>query len=198
VSAEGPADAVAAWLDDLAITGETVPPAERIVRLEPVNRRGRFEWRDDFESVRALHQAVIDGGEDLEWERGRVGIHGMDGRALRPTLRWHFVAERPLRDVTITVESYSHQQLGARNEIGVSLDGESVLLSETTSGREDPSGRYVGTISFDLSGDEGFADARELWVHFTAVNTAGVKTGHSNDIRILEVTGSIAPEEATP
>lgn len=196
VSADGPPGAVAAWLDDVTITGETVPPVERIVRLEPISRRGRFEWRDDFESTRALHQALIDGGDDLEWTRGSVGIRGVDGRALRPTLRWHFAAERPLRDVTIAIQSYSHQQLSARNEIGVSLDGENVLLAETTAGREDASGRYVGTISFDLSADERFGDARELWVHVTMINSAGVKTNRSNDIRLIEVTGTIAPEEA--
>jgi len=196
LSAQGPAGAPALWIDDLAITGETVAPAEPVVQVVPASRGGSFEWRDDFESTRAMHQAIIEGGEDLEWQRGSVGIRGQDGRAIRPTLRWHFTSERPMRNVTITVESYSHQQLSARNEIGVSLDGESVLLSETTSGREDPTGRYVGTISFDLSGDERFADATDLWLHVTMVNSAAVKTNRSNDIRTVEITGRLAPEEA--
>jgi len=194
LSAQGPPDEPALWIDDLTISGETVPPAERVVQIVPANRRGNFEWRDDFRSTRAMHQAIIDDGEDLQWERGRVGIRGQDGRAIRPTLRWHFSAERPMRDVTITVESYSHQQLGAHNEIGVSLDGENLLLSETTSGRENASGRYVGTITFDLSGDERFADATDLWLHVTLVNTAGVATGRSNDLRLVEITGRLAEE----
>jgi len=184
-----------AWLDDLSVRGETVPPEERVVRIEPVHRRGRFEYTDDFEATRALHVAEIDGGQWLEWERGRVGVRGHDGERVEARLRWHLVAERPVRDVAVTVESYSHRQLGAHNEIGVSLDGEDVLLSETTSGREDPSGRYVGTIEFDLGEDERFEDATELWVHVTMVNSSHVKTNRSNDIRLLEITGMLAPEE---
>ncbi|MGD9497832.1 MAG: hypothetical protein AB7Y46_16135 [Armatimonadota bacterium] len=194
--AEGPAGEPVLWLDDLAITGETVPPAQRVVQILPEDRRGNFAWRDDFESTRALHQAVITGGEDLQWQRGSVGIHGQDGRAIRPTLRWHFTSERPMQNVTITVESYSHRQLGAHNEIGVSLDGENVLISETTSGREDSTGRYTGTITLDLSGDERFADATELWLHVAMINTAGVATGRSNEIRLVEIAGRLAPAEA--
>jgi hypothetical protein len=74
----------------------------------------------------------------------------------------------------------------------VSLDGENVLVSETTSGRENASGRYVGEIEFDLTGDERFAGATELWVHFTMINTSGVRTGNSNDIRTLTVSGTLA------
>jgi len=194
--AGGEAGQSAAWLDDFAIRGECVPPEERVVRIEPLNRRGRFEYSDDFEATRALHLAHIDGGEFLEWERGRVGLRGQDGKAARPALRWRFVAERPMRDLRIAIESYSHQQLGAYNEIGVSLDGQNLLVSDTTRGKENASGRYVGTIEFDLADDERFAGATELWLHVTLINTAGVQTGRSNAIHLLEISGTLVDEGA--
>lgn len=182
-----------AWLDDLRITGRSALPEERVVRIEPHSRRGAFEYVDDFEAPRALHVAEIEGGEFLEWTRGKVGIRGHDGRQARSTLTWRLVAERPIASAKVAIESYSHRQLSARNEIGVSLDGETPLLTATTSGLEDASGRYVGTVELDLSADERFAEAQELWVHFTMINTAGVKTNVSNDIRRLEVSGTLAP-----
>ncbi len=189
--AGGEAEAVGGWLSDLAVQGESVPPAERIVRIAPLNRRGKFEYEDDFEATRALHVAEIDGGELLEWVRGKVQVYGTPGIKVNSTLRWHLVAEKPMTDVRVLIESYSHQQLGAHNEIGLSLDGENALVSETTSGRENATGRYVGEIEMDISADERFAGATELWVHFTMVNTSGVKTGRSNDIQTLQVTGTL-------
>ena len=183
---------VGGWLSEVTVRGECVPPDEPVVRIAPLNRRGRFEYTDDFQAPRALHLAHIDGGQFLEWERGKVQVRGHDAETVRSTLRWRFVAERPIQDLHIVVESYSHRQLGARNDIGVSLDGETPLVSETTSGREDASGRYVGTIEFDLSADERFAGATEVWVHFTMVNSSRVVTGRSNDIHGLTLSGTLA------
>jgi len=44
----------------------------------------------------------------------------------------------------------------------VSLDGEEVLVTETTGGKEDPSGRYVGTVELHLSDDGRFDGATEF------------------------------------
>ena len=100
-----------------------------------------------------------------------------------------------MKDLRVLVESYSHRSLGAHNEIGVSLDGQNVLISETTSGRENAAGRYSGEIEIDLSGDERFAGVKEFWVHFTMINSSGVKTGQSNDIRALRVSGTVVAQE---
>ncbi|MGC9317956.1 MAG: hypothetical protein ACP5KN_07975 [Armatimonadota bacterium] len=194
MSADGPADQPAAWLSDLTIGGETVPPEERAVRIEPVHRGGRFEWIDDFQAPRSMHLAQIDGARYLNWDRGRVWVQGQDGETVRSTLRWHFTSERPFEEVRIAVETYSHRSLAAHNEIGVSLDGEELLISETTGGREDASGRYVGTISFNLSEDERFKGATDFWVHVTMINAARKQTNRSNSIRRLEVTGVLGEE----
>jgi hypothetical protein len=188
----GEAGRPAGWLSDLAIRGECVPPAARQVEIAPAHRRGDFRYRDDFEAQRYLHLAHIEGGEDLEWERGRVGVRGADGRVVQSTLRWKLVAERPMSKIRVTVESYSHKQLAAHNEIGVSLDGENLLVTETTAGKEDPSGRYVGTVELDLSQEERLAGVGEFWVHFTMINKATKRTNRSNDIRRLEVSGQLA------
>jgi len=183
------------WLDDLSISGGNVLPEERVVRIAAKNKRGAFEWVDDFEAPRSLHLAQIEGGEELEWVRGHVQIRGHEGQQVRPTLRWHFIFERPLEDATVTIESYSHRSLSAHNEFVVSLDGETPLLTETTSGREDESGRYVGTIEFDLADDERFEGVTELWVEATLVNGAAVPTNRSNDLRELRISGQMAPAE---
>ncbi len=180
-----------AWMSDLAIRGECVPPAARQVELVPTHRRGNFEYRDDFEAQRYLHLAHIEGGEDLEWERGRLSVRGAEGRIVRSALRWKFVSEKPLKKLHLAIKSYAHKQLAAHNEIGVSLDGKNLLVSDTTAGKEDASGRYVGTVEFDLSDDARFKGVTEFWVHFTMINSARVVTNRSNDIHILEVTGNI-------
>ncbi|MBD3293278.1 MAG: hypothetical protein GF393_10160 [Armatimonadia bacterium] len=190
VSAEGEE---MAWLDDLSITGRNVLPEEPVVQITP-HRRGAFEWVEDFESTRSMHLAQIEGGADLQWSRAKVGIRGQEGKRLQPTLRWHFVADRPIERASVAIESYSHRSLSARNEFGISLDGETPLLTATTSGREDDSGRYVGTIEFDLSENEAFEGATEFWVHATLINGAAVKTNPSNDIREVRVTGQLAAE----
>ncbi len=181
-----------AWLDDLRISGQNVLPGERVVRLEPHNKRGAFEYVDDFESTRAMHVAQIEGGQFLEWNRGQLRVRGQKGKRVEASLVWHFTSERPIEDALVAVESYSHRSLSAHNEIGVSLDGESPLLTASTSGRESESGRYDGTIEFDLSEDERFADATELWVHFTMINSSGADTNTSNSIKRLEVSGMLA------
>jgi hypothetical protein len=88
----GGAEEVGGWLSDLAIRGECVPPAERVVIIEPLNRKGKLEYRDDFESTRAMHVAEITGGEFLEWERGKVQVRGHDtgrwARITRSACRW--------------------------------------------------------------------------------------------------------------
>ncbi len=185
----------AGWLSDLAVRSDCVPPPARQVQIVPAHRRGNFEYRDDFQAQRALHLAQIEGGEDLEWERGRVQVYGTEGRTVRSTLRWQFVSEKPMTDIRVAIESYSHQQLGAHNEIGVSLDGEDILTGETTAGKEDEGGRtpgrYIGTIKFDLSDDARFQGITEFWVHFTMINNARVRTNRSNDVRMLEITGVV-------
>ncbi len=191
-SADGPEGEPAGWLDDLRIAGRNVLPEERVVRIEPLNRRGEFEWADDFEATRSLHLAQIEGGEALDWSRGKVAISGQQGRRLAPTLRWHFVTERPIASATVSIESYSHRSLGAHNEFGVSLDGEEPLLTATTSGRESESGRYTGTIEFDLTENERFEGATEFWVHATLINSSGADTNRSNDLQMLRVSGALA------
>jgi hypothetical protein len=139
-----------------------------------------------------MHLAQIEGGERLEWTRGKVQIHGHEGERLAPTLRWHFTSERTMENLTVVIDSYSHRSLGARNEFGISLDGETPLVTATTSGREDSSGRYVGTIEFDLSEDERFEGATELWLHATMINSSAVVTNRSNSIDRVRLSGTMA------
>jgi hypothetical protein len=183
-----------AWLDDLRITGRNVLPEARVVEIVPQKKRGVFEYVDGFDSTRALHLAEIEGGEFLEWRRGSVGVRGHDGATVRSTLRWHFVAPQAIERAKVLIESYHHKSLAAHNQIGVSLDGETPLLTATTRGLEDANGSYVGTTEFDLSSDERFAGATEFWVHFTMINSAGIHTNGSNDIRRLEVSGALREE----
>ena len=74
----------------------------------------------------------------------------------------------------------------ADNESGVSLNGEKFLVMESTGGKEDPSGRYVGTVALHLSDDGRFDGATEFRVQFTIINLATKETNLSNNIRRLE------------
>ncbi|MFQ6097934.1 MAG: hypothetical protein ACE5O2_09435, partial [Armatimonadota bacterium] len=190
---EGRRGQPAAWLREFAIRGECVPPAAREVRLVPFGRGTAVEYRDDFQAQRYLHLARIEGARDLQWQRGRLGIRGADGRTVRATLRWKFTADRPLRDIRVAIESYSHRLLGAHNEFGVSLDGANVVATQTTTGKEAQNGRYVGTIEFDLSENPRFKDVSEFWVHAAMINSAGKRTNPSNDLRLLRVSARLAP-----
>jgi len=183
----------ASRLDALTVTCHATPPERQEVMLVP-DKAGKVAYRDDFASTKHLHLAHITNEQELEWRRGRLGTHGVKGRANVVTLRWKFVAERPIKDIKVRLACSANQRdLGATNTLAVSLDGATRLLEESTSGKG--KGRFRGTLELDLAKDKRFRGLRDFWVHAEMRNGCGLKTGTSNVLDALEVEGAVQADE---
>jgi hypothetical protein len=98
------------------------------------------------------------------------------------------VSAHPLKNIKVRMKSLAHERnLGAHNELAVSLDGKQKLRQETTAGKEGQAYCYSGVLEIDLSQDERFTGVREFWVHLEMHSMSGVKTGRSNSIDWFEV-----------
>jgi hypothetical protein len=176
-----------------SLTGKVVAPAERAIPLTPI--RGACVYEDGFDAPRYLQLAEIDHPDRLIAARGGVSIRGMAGAANRVEIKQRFTCDRPLEGVRIELTSQAWERdLSAHNELGVSLDGASLIASDTTLGKAAASGRYDGTLTIDLSADERVRGAREFWVHMVMVNRSGVRTNPSSTLRNLRVEATVRKE----
>jgi hypothetical protein len=180
-------------LDSWLAAARAAPPAERAIELKAV--RGRVHYEDPFEAPRYLQLAEVDRPEELIWRRGSLSIRGTEGRVNRVEVRQRFTCEQPLRNLRVELDSRAWERdLNAHNELGLSLDGREVLVSETTRGKAAESGRYDGTLTLEATDDDGFGSVREFWVHLVMVNASGVHTNPSNVLRNLDVRADVALE----
>jgi len=166
---EGP---FACRLDEIRLRGKCAPPERKEVALKPWGSR-HVVYTDSFEAPRYLYLA------------------GAQGRKVQVELRYKFVAESPMENIKVTMDSFAHRQLGSYNEVGVSLDGEEIIARETTRGKERDDGRYSGQEVLDLSNDERFQGVKQFYVHLIMVNAAGVKTNPSNRIHAFRVDADL-------
>ena len=184
----------AVTLRGISIGGQSRAPDERAVRLEPSGSQDRLQKRylryvDDFTSQRFRLLGIVDNEERLETIPGEIRTRGVKGYANRVTVRHQFVCDHRMAKIRVRMESQAWERdLGAHNELGLSLDGENVLLAETTSGKAGDNGRYSGWLEIDATEDERFEGITSFWVHKTMVNGSGADTNPSNMIREYEVT----------
>jgi hypothetical protein len=188
---------VAAVLDAIRFACAVKPPEKPGVDLVP-DRGGKIAYEERFSSERFRWLAEIEGGDALSWQPGRVSTTGLPGRGNRVVLRWPLRSETPICGLRVELDcSGNRKNLGSHNTLGVSLDGEEVLMSASTASFEaDRHGWEKGTLSLDLSTDERFSGATRLWVHATMINGCGKKTNPSNILTRLAVTAQVT--EDTP
>lgn len=185
---EGP---FACRLEEIRFQGKSALPDRKEVALKPWGSR-HVTYTDTFDAPRYLHIADVTGEQDLRWARGEIGTSGgAQGRKVQVELRYKFVAESPMQNIRVTMDSFAHRELGSYNEVGVSLDGKEILAKETTRGKERDDGRYSGQETLDLSNDERFRGIEQFYVHLIMVNAAGVKTNPSNRIYSFTVEADL-------
>ena len=172
-------------IDELGVRCRVAPPERREIKLTP-GLDGNVVYADDFQTQKHLHVAEITNPDQLDWQRGYVGTHGVKGRRNEVTLKQKFVCEKSVSQLRVAMDSTGHRALGSFNTLGLSLDGLEPLLSETSSGKEEregkAKGRYKGTLELDASGDSRFAAIKTFWVHLTMTNASGAATRTSNRI----------------
>ncbi len=181
-------------LDRLALRGRTLPPAERIIRLEPGPEAGVL-YRDDFTSPKLIHFAEVDQPEELQWRPGDWYITGKQGQANRVRVRVHFASERALAEAEVRVDALAWtRDHGASIRMGVSGDGETILAARNTAElpQDERYHRFSGVVSLPLAEVEGLRGAKDFWLIVELVNACGVKAGPSNVLRSLEVVGRAA------
>lgn len=180
-------------IDTLKVTCTVEPPERREISLEP-SRKGAVHYRDTFDSQKYLHLAHIENAEQLTWDRGLIGTHGVAGRGNRVGLKWKLVCEKPLSEIRVAVTGTANRKnLGSHNTVAVSLDGETKLAEDTTADKPANSqGTYQGTLTLDLTAESRCQGVSELWVHVDMTNNSGAKTRRSNTIETLEVWAKAA------
>jgi hypothetical protein len=180
-------------LDDLRIEADLQLPKEKEVRLNPVpDAPGQFRYEDDFQTQKYLHTAEVTHGEWLDWSRGQVSMHGDAPGRREVTLTWRVLAPEPLRNVQVVAETRANPvHLGANNTLSASVDNEHWTEPLSTATLEtDVNGNTHGPLTLDLSPPAGGDGVKEFWVRFTLINTSGVRTGTSNVLSRLTISGT--------
>ncbi len=104
---EGP---FACRLDEIRLRGKCAPPERKEVALKPWGRR-HVTYTDSFDAPRYLYLAEVKGEQDLRWTRGEVETTGgAQGRKVQVELRYKFVAESPMENIKVTMDSFAHRQ----------------------------------------------------------------------------------------
>jgi hypothetical protein len=181
-------------LDQLRVTCRTALPERREVRLAP-DPEGKITYVEDFASRKYLHLAEIQGKDTLDWKRGGLSTHGVQGRANTVELKWKFVSDKPLTGLKVVVEGMANgPNLGGTNTAGLSLDGQTILVSDTTAGKEAPAraqGWFREPLTLDATARPEFASVREFYLHLTMSNTFTKLTATSNRITKFTVSAGI-------
>ena len=161
-----------AALTDLKITARVEPPAVPQVALIP-EPDGRISFTDDFRSQLYLHAGRLTNSAEIKWVPGGLRMFGKQGVVNEATVDYHFVCERPLRDVTATLAAVADKaNMGASVELSASLDGQTFQPAVTTDAAGKPSFRGDLVLRPDL----GEGGAKDFWVRIKLVNSCGVAT----------------------
>ncbi len=170
-------------LSGFRLAGRVKPPGRAEVALEPAGGE-RLRYRDDFRSRKVFHLAEIENPAALGWQRGRIFVRGGDEPA-QVEVRQKFVSPEPLRAVLVRV---AHAAQGeGQSELGISLDGRTLLASTAT-----PGDGAAGTTELRCE-DPRLAQARHFFLH---LRLAGAGDAASVVSR-LEVEAQTAPPPTT-
>jgi hypothetical protein len=177
-------------LDQLRVTCRTALPERRETVLEP-GANGTISCVEDFASQKYLHLADTKAKETLEWHRGVLSCHGVKGQGGITELRWKFVSAKPLRDLKVVVEGAANEKnLGSTNTAGLSTDGKTLLVSDTTSGKDVPQraqGWRKAPLVLDAKGRPELSGIREFYLHVVMKHSSS-PTVNSNRITKIEVS----------
>lgn len=177
---------ILASIDGIQVTGRFQQPPTREIKLESAPSKPLL-WDADMNGS-LTYTAHIENAANLISERGFLGTHGTEGYTNTAILRQKFVCVDGLDlDKIISKNTADQANYGATNGLGISLDGETVLVENKTSGSV-----TNAELALDLSADTRFDDVKEFWIHLTMTNASGVKTGLTNRITSLhiEATGT--------
>jgi hypothetical protein len=180
-------------LDYLRVSCRTAAPERREVKLEP-DVAGNVRYVEDFASRKYVHLAEVQGADRLEWKRGGISTHGVKGRVNTVALTWKFVSDKPLHDLSIVVQGMANtESLGAANTAGLSLDGKTILVTDTTAGKNvNPraQGWCKEPLTLDPRDRPEFSGIRQFHLHVVMSNNSAAQTAISNRITKLEVSAT--------
>jgi len=169
------------------------PPWRPQVTLQP-QEDGLAIYRETFQSTRLIHLAEIENGSALEWDAGRMFIRGQRSGPVRVAVRQRFVTPVPLRAIVVRVRNAANRQEGgAANLVGLSLDGQSLVVREATPAS---AGLFEGETEVRLDDPARLAEARQFFLHIELSNRAGAPAIPSNWVSCIEVVARTAGPDA--
>lgn len=176
-------------LDGLRVIGTFEPPSEKVIRLATAPGIP-LRWDGDLAGGSLSLTAEIDNEKELETVPGGLGTHGVAGYGNTVTLRQRLLCATGADLHRVVSRNYADAaNYGATNALGLSLDGQTVLVQQTTSGKAE------GTeLTLDIKEDQRFTNVREFWIHLTMRCNCGVKTGTTNRITALRIEGRGSPQ----
>ncbi len=183
-----------ASLGKLRIQGTTVPPAERVIRLQPGQEK-KILYEDTCISPKMLHLAEIEGRDRFQFKRGCWYITGIDGRPNEVTVKLRFVSNKPLCEAEVRIDAMAWTAAHRAKLIAaLSADGKTALLAQDTAKlpQHPRYKRFAGTIVLPLSDAKQLQNAREFWLIIKLISAAGKKTGPSCMIRKIQMVGRAA------
>jgi hypothetical protein len=171
-------------VDEVRVAGAFEPPADKVIRL-PAAPGISVRWDANFVGAALPFTATVDNEKELESLPGALGTHGVAGSANTVTVRQKLLCDTGIDLHEVVSKNYADQgNYGAVNSLGLSLDGQTVLLQQSTSGLA------AGVdLVMNVKDDARFRGLKEFWVHLTMTCGCGVKTATTNRITALRIEG---------
>ncbi|MBI2303053.1 MAG: hypothetical protein HYU66_29450, partial [Armatimonadetes bacterium] len=155
-------------VSDLRVTARVEPPAVPQITLT-AGRDGKVRFADDFRSQLYLHAGRVSHPEEIKWQGNALRMYGKQGYANEAAVDYHFVCDRPLREVKVKLACVADRRnWGASASLALSRDGDAFQPAVDTS-EKDP---FRGELTAELGGEP----AREFWVRIVMRNVCGVAT----------------------
>lgn len=172
-------------LDNFTVNAYVDPLSTTTITLTP-DANGNVLWQEDFESQGYLHTATITNPTNLHWMPDQwLYITSLKGQVNHVTLRQQFNCGDLLDNITASIKyNYANKQSwNAYNTIGVSLDGSTILASDSTDNHS--LATYCGPISATLSVPAG---TQTFYIHYSMHSCSGADPKRTNIVDNLEVT----------
>lgn len=169
-------------LDRLTVTGQTVPPAEKVWRLDPTAHPAAVET---FDCPQYVHLAEVE-GDPPEWRRGAVWMHGIEGRGSRGTITWKLVSPTPLESLRVTIEGRTNTRFLAGHTTATLLTEDGTELATVKAEGEGNRSGWLND-SLGLSAEALPIGTTTLRLRLQLSNSSGKLTNTSSEVRRITI-----------
>ncbi|MCF7854150.1 MAG: hypothetical protein K9N51_05070 [Candidatus Pacebacteria bacterium] len=186
ITLSGPSGAVT--LKHATLAGKTEIPENPVILLDPWfdGWRGGIRYRQDLTSGQWRVLGRIDKPQLLE--AGKTpAMKGVSGYGRGVEIVQAFSAHCPLDNIVVRLAGESLGNLGGSFDLGISLDGQTIVAEGTRSPSPNGQPPSRGTYTADLSDNTMFSGIKQFYVHMIQRNSSGIESNIGSRLKRLEI-----------